>query len=248
MACDIAALTSSLKGITCTNDDPLRCALCSRTFPDGPYGSFSILNVCCGKRYCKSCGDAGGGYIAKTARKTPADQCSFCKVPGFGNLRLAKKQAKKGYPWAQSIMAEIFVKGEELSQSYFDALRWNRKAAAQSHPGATLALSTHYLYGHGCSSDLCESAKHAQSAMILDPRLAGAAIENICSIGEAYVNSGKVSDAKCLLEPVAINSSEACDILATIASEEDDFSTALKMTMCAALQGSENNALVSMHF
>lgn len=246
MAYDTAALTSRLKRITSTNDDPLCCALCLQRFPDGPYGSYSILNVCCGKRYCKSCGDAGGGYIAKTAIKTPADRCSFCKVPGFGNLRLAKKQAKKGYPWAQSILAEIFVKGEELRQSYFDALRWNRKAAAQGHPRATLAMSTHYLYGHGCTSDLCESAKHAQLAMVLDPRLAVAAIENICLIGKAYVASGKDNDAKCLLEPIAYNSSEACDILATIASEEEDFSTALKMTMCAAFQGCETNALTTM--
>lgn len=248
MAYDTAALTSRLKGITCTNDDPLCCALCSRSFPDGPYGSYSILNVCCGRRYCKSCGDAGGGYIAKTARKTSADQCSFCKVPGFGNLRLAKKQAKKGYPWAQSILAEIFVKGEELRQSYFDALRWNRKAAAQGHPGATLGMSTHYLYGHGCTSDLCESAKHAQLAMVLDPRLAVAAMENICLIGKAYIASDKDSDAKCLLGPIANNSPEACDILAAIASQEDDFSTVIEMTICAALQGCENNALEAMMY
>ena len=248
MAYDTAALTSRLKRITSTNDDPLCCALCLQRFPDGPYGSYSILNVCCGKRYCKSCGDAGGGYIAKTAIKTPADRCSFCKVPGFGNLRLAKKQAKKGYPWAQSILAEIFVKGEELRQSYFDALRWNRKAAAQGHPGATLAMSTHYLYGHGCTSDLCESAKHAQLAMVLDPRLAVAAMKNICLIGKAYIASGKDSDAKCLLEPIALNSSQACDILAAIAFQEGDFATVLEMTLFAALQGDHANALEAMEY
>ena len=248
MAYDTAALTSRLKGITCTNDDPLCCALCSRSFPDGPYGSYSILNVCCGKRYCKLCDDAGGGYIAKTARKSPADQCSFCKVPGCANLGLAKKQAKKGYPWAQSILAEIFVKGEELRHSYFDALRWNRKAAAQGHPGATLALSTHYLYGDGCTSDLCESAKHAQLAMVLDPRLTDVAIVNICLIAEKYIDSGKLGDAECLLRPIRNNSSVACDMLAFIASKEDDMSTVLEMHLCAALQGSAYSAVVAMKF
>ena len=41
-----------------------------------------------------------------------------------------KKNAKKGFAWAQHLLGQSFYHGDGVTISHYDAVRWYRKAAA----------------------------------------------------------------------------------------------------------------------
>ena len=105
------------------------------------------MNYCCGKAVCKNCSHAEQIYDEK------ADRCLLCNATTISSIGLVKKQAKRGRPWAQTQLGVEYHQGNSLAQSFYDAVRWYRKAAAKGHPFAMLNMNTCYRTGSGCTSE-----------------------------------------------------------------------------------------------
>jgi len=88
-----------LKGITSTNDDPDKCALCHGCIRYYQFGLEGI-HPCCGKRTCSDC-------PIQVARRS-VKACSCCGVVKNPNAKSLiarlKKQAKMGTVWAQNVL------------------------------------------------------------------------------------------------------------------------------------------------
>ena len=182
----------SLKGIFNTNDDPFRCATCLESM--GCVRDVAI-NFCCGKAACVECDDAVKSYDEK------ADRCLLCNATNISSIGLMKKRAKKGHAWAQARLGVEYLQGNSLAKSFYDAVRWYRRAAAKGHPGAMLQLSIACRVGKGCSRDLAEARTWAQKAAIVD-HFKGAAIHQLSIIGVDYYESGELDEVQSILSAV----------------------------------------------
>ena len=180
----------ALKDIYNTNESPLRCSICSEVLGYG----FSTIVSCCGKSACDQCLDAGKLYDEK------AGGCLLCSNAD-GGIGLLKKHAKKGHAWAQVQLGLEFRKGNRVSQSHYDAVRWIRKAAAKGHPGAMLELSFCCRRGEGCSRDLVEARTWAQKAVIFD-HFKDAAIHQLALTGTEHFRSGKHDEGVLVLSEI----------------------------------------------
>ena len=144
-----------LKGIVNTNDDPMACALCYHPIHDWEE---SAIMVCCGKDLCNAC---------LPNRETVA-VCPLCKSSYGKGTRTAttlKKQAKKGAPWAQYMLASAYRDGDGVRQSYEDANRWQEKASKSGHPFSTLNIGISFLFGHGRRVDLSKATQFLRLAL-----------------------------------------------------------------------------------
>ena len=187
-----SSASPSLKGIVNTNENPHCCSVCL-----GPVALVgdALFNFCCGKIACGKCNDAGKFYDEK------ADRCLLCNATNINNIGPIKKQAKKGYAWAQNRLGTQYASGEKVTQSFYDAFRWFRKAAAKGNPFAMLNLSVSYRVGKGCSLDLAEARAWAQKAAIFD-HFKDAAINQLASIGFEYGRSGDRDKAQSTLSAI----------------------------------------------
>ena len=123
MAASSASSSSHpLKGILNTNDDPFRCATCLESMGRG---RDVIIIYCCGKAVCMNCSNAGKSYDER------ADRCLLCNATHTRTIDLLKKQSKRGRPWAQAQLGIEYHRGNTFTQSYYEAVRWYRKAAAK---------------------------------------------------------------------------------------------------------------------
>ena len=192
-------LPISLKGITSTNDDPSRCAICSGPFPKGPYHSVSILHGCCGKRVCDSCIDKFGILYRNNCVKCGTDSARFDG--------LLKKNAKKGQAWAQETIGRYFYYGDprtsSFTKSYYDAIRWFRKAATNGHPLAMIFLGEMYANGFGCERDLTLARMNLERAISADAMVADAARESLVNVAELYQRGRDYDTAISILLPLA---------------------------------------------
>ena len=183
----------SLKGILNTNDDPFRCAICLESV--GCYEGI-VMNFCCGKAACYKCDDAG------TFCDKKAGLCLLCNATNIGTIGPTKKQAKKGHAWAQNELGRRYANGKKATQSFYDAVRWYRKAAVKGNPFAMLNLSVCYRFGEGCSGDLVEAREWAQKASNIDDHFKDGAINQLSRIGIDYYQSGKRDEAQSTLSAI----------------------------------------------
>ena len=80
-------------------------------------------------------------------------------------IGLTRRQAKRAHPWGQYYLGGRFADGYGVTESKYEATRWLRKAAAQWHPDALVAMSRCCFWGCGCTRDLSESQKYAKQAL-----------------------------------------------------------------------------------
>ena len=129
-------------GITCTNEDPNVCAVCSSVLLSE--ASAYVFRVCCGTKICNHC--------------RLEDGCGFCnhqKSTTHDFVSLTKKRAKEGFPWACYFFAELYrVKLPGLSQSSWESVRWHERAASKDHPVSCIYLARSYAEGIGCKKNL----------------------------------------------------------------------------------------------
>ena len=181
-----------LKGIINTNDDPFRCAACSREIQS----ESAIMNVCCGKDVCGQC-EKGG------AKDDEINQCPFCHATNIGRVGLFKKQAKRGHAWAQYMLANRYFVGDCVAESAFEAVRWYRKAAAQGHTGALFGLSRHLRRGEGCTRDVYEAMECAEKALTIEPELIESHGKELLNLGVALVGLRQYERAIAVFMPLA---------------------------------------------
>ena len=214
----------SLKGITSTNDDPNRCAICSELFPKGPYHTVSILYGCCGKRVCDGCIDKFGILYRGTCVKCGTDRAAVNS--------LIKKNAKKGQAWAQETIGRHFYHGDprtsSFTQSYYDAIRLFRKAATSGHPVAMIMLGEMYADGLGCDQDLALARTHLENAIAADALVADAARESLVYVAGLHRRMGEFETTISILSPlVAVDVKLARRNLAMTLSGTGNFPKAL---------------------
>lgn len=240
---------SSLKGITCTNDDPDACACCSGAlFMGKPIAGKIVIIICCGKRICRDCNDSKRGLIGVGA----AQRCSFCNTPpqqrDKEKIGALKKHAKKGAAWGQFHLGYHYAKGRAVSQSDYEAKRWYEKASKQGHPEATYHLACFFLEGiGGCSIDLAKARELAEKAISLESQshLVDRCHDLLVKIAQ-LVDS---KEAKSILVPLA-NEEVAiaqCE-LGVVFFNENDFLNAKRWFEAGALQGHSTsvfNALIT---
>ena len=191
MTADTPASVSLFKGILNTNENPLRCIICTVVLVYG----FNSISPCCGKNVCEECDDAGKTYDRNS------DRCLLCHATNIGSIGLLKKQAKKGHAWAQAALGIKFTSGEQVTESFYDAIRWYRKAAAKGHPGAMLNMSFCYRQGLGCSRDFVEAKAWAQKAAIFDC-CKDAAINQLIMIGIDHFGSGERDEGLSMISAI----------------------------------------------
>ena len=227
---------ASLEGITSTNDDPKLCAVCSQPFQYGLESKMSRINICCGKRACVECADSGRFFDLDVSRC----QCLLCGFTKAGKgIGMMKKQAKKGKPWAQFVLGGYFSVGECVTQSYFDAVRWYRKAASQGHPEANLCLSEAYLLGEGCACDLDKARRYAELAVTLDSSMQGPVVDLLVDVVKEFFNSGQGDKATEILTLLTEGArGEAQLALGVISYDCQDYEKAKYWFVESALQDS----------
>ena len=241
-----ASSSHPLKGIISTNDDPLRCAVCSSVFPDGLYGGYCMLYACCGKQVCRVCDYVDLVFDQKT------DRCHMCNSTGIGNIGITKKQAKKGHAWAQHLLGEKYWFGESVSESEYNAMRWFRKAASQGHPLALLNLSILYRKGQGgCKRDLSTAADYIERMAAMDPRLVGVKDDELSEIAGEYIEDlvaiGDFDEAISILQPLADKGGARAQFyLARAYYLLDQNCIGLKWAAAAALQGIQTSSFLAL--
>ena len=227
-----------LKGIINTNDDPLCCASCPLIFPEGVRGQLqsSAIFVCCGKRICLACRQAGF--------EDDPRRCPTCKASAVSTTGILKRNAKKGHAWAQCLLGQRFQQGLGVAQSHYEAVRWYRKAAAKGNPLAYYHLVFSIMKGEGgCKRDLFEATKCAEKMVEIDPRLAADVDEIMSDIADEYIEDNHFDEALSILTPLAeAGSTKAQYNLGTTYYNTQNYSAALKWFMKCALQDGGSDA------
>ena len=145
-------------------------------------------------------------------------------------------------------MGVQYHKGNALTQSHYEAIRWHRKAAAKGHPGAMLNMSACYREGGGCSRDLGEARAWAQKAAIFD-HFKDAAINQLALVALACDNECKHHEARSILsailemdvENVATDATTQAN-LGCLYYNFGEFSSALKWFTGASLRQDNDTA------
>ena len=143
-------------GITCTNEDPKLCAVCSVCSPN-------YFNVCCGTNVCPGC--------------FAADVCAYCKVgDGRQIVSIAKMRAREGFPWAFHFWGEVHLgecykeyKANASAKEVEERMAFDlhERAASMDHPKACLSLASFYSCGIGCKENLEKARLEFEKAMHL---------------------------------------------------------------------------------
>ena len=188
-----------LKGIVNSNDDPHRCAGCSVFMQDlgNFFGSF-----CCGRGVCGSCSD-----VEKELKHCPQCNGPFGKTPKEVAACL-KKHSKKGRPWAQASLANLYSKGDGIRQSLSEALHWHREAAKRGHPIAMRILGKWFLRGTGgFSVDLQQAQEYYEAALEASKTSSAscyeACQEGLVEIAKCHLRTKSFEKARTILLPLA---------------------------------------------
>jgi len=154
-----------LKGIINTNDDPFECALCHTS----PFISLESdtyhLRACCGKGLCASC----------ACDDKLVSGCLFCPILCGSQkdiVKILKKNAKKGHPWAYHALGDCYYFGRGARRALSEAFRWCDMAAERGHPTALENIGMLYLQGEAIVAvDLHKAQKCFEAALSALPCL-----------------------------------------------------------------------------
>ena len=216
-----------LKGIINSNDDPFACALCTHRCVNGRLGH---LFSCCGKEFCRAC---------------DPQENSICPLGCFSHplgtkigLKMLKKRAKKGQPWAQHLLGMLYHQGSLVHQSYSEAFRWLDIAATNGHPLAMESMGSLYLVGTD-RVDLSLARKYFEEALSLLPGF-DACRDGLLQVAKGLLqvdNEESDAAAKSILlslsdgpscDPAVFDRSEALCILGALYVQESNFPNAYK--------------------
>lgn len=225
-----AAGTMVLKpGIVSSNPDPNACMMCSRDLQrySDLYNNTRTLFSCCGSDFCPSC------VLVHQGR-----DCPVCGMsPDDGSCaRQLKRYAKRGHPWAQFLIGRCFAEGHHMMQSYYEAVRWYRKASAQGHPLATLSLGMCHMKGRGgCDRDLGTAEDCLERAIAMDPLVKDVCERRMVSVAKEYQEEGNLKEAKQVLGP--LTSISARMLLGSILTSENDLEPGMEVFTACAMEG-----------
>jgi TPR repeat protein len=141
--------------------------------------------------------------------------------------------AKRGDMAAQFDLATRYREGNDVPESYPDALLWYRKAADAGHPDAMTDLGSMLLNGMGCKADAAEAFKWFEMAAKM-----GDAIGCYC-VAMLYLHG----------DGVEIDLQQAFDWLSEAARQGRDTETFRELgTMFRFGQGTERNLIAAAEF
>ena len=193
----------------------------------------SIIKYCCGKCVCVNCSKAGKSYDRNSGR------CLHCNATSISSIGLLKKHAKKGHGWAQAALGLRYAR----EGSFYDGVRWFRKAAAKGDPRAMLNMSLCCREGEGCSRDLAEGRAWAQKAAIFD-EFKDDVINQLALIGLDYGEDCQHDEAQSTLSAILEMDVENVATYATtqynlgcLYDNAGDYSSALKWISKCIFQG-----------
>jgi hypothetical protein len=95
-------------------------------------------------------------------------------------LEITRPQALAGEAWAQAFLGTSYFLGTGVTQSYAEALKWYRLAAAQESGQAKFNLGFMYQAGEGVMQDDAQAVKWY--------RLAAGLAEARCNLGVMYAS------------------------------------------------------------
>ena len=154
-----------LKGILNTNDDTFECALCHTSLLISLGSDTCHLRACCGKGLCASCDD----------KLVHVSGCLFCPILCGSQkdiVKILKKNAKKGHPWAYHALGGCYFFGRGARRSLSEAFRWYDMAATKGHPGSLQNIGNFSLEGgHNSAVDLPQAQKYFEAALSALPVL-----------------------------------------------------------------------------
>ena len=100
-------------------------------------------------------------------------------------LEITRPQALAGEAWAQAFLGTSYFLGTGVTQSYAEALKWYRLAAAQESGQAKFNLGFMYQAGEGVMQDDAQAVKWY--------RLAAGLAEARCNLGVMYASGRSVA-------------------------------------------------------
>jgi len=136
------------------------------------------------------------------------------------------------------------------SSDDYEAVRWQRKAAAQGNPRAYVQLDRFYVDGiGGCKRDLSVAVDYIKKSEAIDPRSADAGLVPgaLCDIGWEYFEDDQGDEAIAILEPLAEKGiGKAQHNLGRAYLRMGQCELALKLASAATLQGFKPSAFLAM--
>ena len=227
-----------LKGIINTNGDPFACALCARR---GINCRLGHLFACCGKEFCGACD-------SQENSSCPLG-CPSHRLGPKSGLKMLKKNAKKGQPWAQHLLGMLYHQGSLVRQSDSEAFRWLDMAATNGHPIAMESMGRLYLVGTDCVGfDLSKARKCFEEALGLLPNFDGCR-DGLLQVAKGLMHvNNEESDAaaKSILlslsdgppcDPAVFDRSDALSTLASFYVKESNFPDAYKFYLASFFSG-----------
>ena len=125
-------------------------------------GSHSLLikkDGCAEHRETITIAEGEKKVVAGALSANPSPDSSG-KIPAKGtNAYRYYEKAITGDAEAQSNLAWCYYKGESVTQDYYEAVKWFRKAAEQGDAFAQFYLGYCYKYGYGVTKDYAEAVK-----------------------------------------------------------------------------------------
>ena len=168
-----------LKGIINANDDPFACDLCLGHTGSLTRGDSGKLLACCGKEICLSC-----------KNQKAEVRCPFGCKPGNekGLIKMIKRHAKKGRPWAQVHLGKLYQDGFFVRKSISESFRWIDMAAISGHPSAMECLGLTYLSGtNSTPSDLSKARHYFEAVLALDQWDHDLCRDGLLQVAEEYL-------------------------------------------------------------
>ena len=132
-----------------------RCTICLDDLPGAVWDLGRTNLLCCGKQLHIACGK----MLCKKARRSSSGRvhCPNCRHPIWQTEKereaTVRKNAERGRPWAQHILAQLCCHGNGVKRDRREAFELWSKAAAQGHVKAQCCLAECYFYGKGVARD-----------------------------------------------------------------------------------------------
>lgn len=90
--------------------------------------------------------------------KPTADTAPFVKSAPI-DIASVRSKAESGNPEAEAQLAQLYAKGEGVTNSYVEAAKWFRRAVEQGNSAGQLGLGELYEAGQGVPKDLDQAVK-----------------------------------------------------------------------------------------